>query len=91
MQRSGSGPILAETRCRFRVPLEYPDLLMAGARVSEVGEDRFTMLYAVASEKAGRIAAEGDGVVVWYNYRVRSKAPLPPAMRALIERLEHPG
>jgi acyl-CoA thioester hydrolase len=88
MARSGQGPILAETSCRYRLPLTYPDRLTAGARVSAVGEDRFTMEYAVASAKAGRIAAEGEAVVVWYDYRSRTKAPLPAALRARIEALE---
>ena len=84
----GCGPILAETRCRFRVPLEYPDRVAVGARVSAVGEDRFTMQYAVASEKAGRIAAEGDGVIVWYDYGASGKARLPDDLRARIDGLE---
>jgi acyl-CoA thioester hydrolase len=88
MERAGCGPILAETRCRYRLPLSYPDRLTAGARISAVAEDRFTMQYAVASAKAGRIAAEGEAVVVWYDYRARSKTALPPALRARIEALE---
>jgi acyl-CoA thioester hydrolase len=81
MTRSGCGPILGEVRCRFRLPLEYPDRVSVGARVSAIGEDRFTLQHAIASERAGRIAAEGEGVIVWYDYRARAKAPLPQALR----------
>jgi acyl-CoA thioester hydrolase len=87
-ERTGCGPILAETRCRFRSPLRYPDHLAAGARVSDVGGDRFTMEYALTSTKLGRIAAEGDGVVVWYDYRAQSKTSLPDRMRERISALE---
>src|ERR1044072_9044384 len=77
MERNGCGPILAETRCRFRAPLRYPDRLAVGARVSQVSDDRFTMQYALASTNAGQIAAEGDGVIVWYDYRAHGKTRLP--------------
>ena len=86
--RGDGGPILAETRCRFRLPLAYPDRVLVGARVSAVGEDRFTMQHAIASTKAGRIAADGEGIVVWYDYGAAKKARLPDEVRARIEALE---
>ena len=87
-ERTGCGPILAETSCRFRSPLRYPDRLAAGTRVIEVGTDRFTMEYALASSNLKRIAAEGRGVVVWYDYRAQSKASLPDRLRERIAALE---
>jgi acyl-CoA thioester hydrolase len=87
-ERTGCGPILAETWCRFRSPLRYPDRLAAGTRVSEVGADRFTMEYALASTNLRRIAAEGDGVVVWFDYHSQSKASLPDSLRERIAALE---
>lgn len=88
MQQAGMGPILAETRCRFRAPLTYPDLLSVGARVSHTGDDHFDMKYAVASSKLSRIAAEGDGAVVCYDYRARQRAAMPGDIRRGIARLE---
>src|SRR4029453_16638224 len=89
MERSGCGPILAETRCRFRAPLQYPDRLVVGARVTQVSDDRFTMEYAVASTNAGRIAAEGDGIIVWSAYRAQRKTHLPAPVRERIGEIEH--
>src|SRR6185369_7724300 len=87
-ERSGCGPILAETYCRFRSPLRYPDRLQVGARVSKLAADRFTMEYALASTQLGRIAAEGTGVIVWYDYRASAKANIPATLRERIEALE---
>lgn len=84
----GPGPILASTHCRFRRPLEYPDTVHAGARVTETGDDRFTMEYALFSEKLQDIAATGGGVIVGYDYRTQSKAPLPARVRDAIRALE---
>ena len=88
LQEHGVGPILAETRCRFRIPLEYPDEVEVGARVARLETDRFLMEYAVASRNHGRIAAEGDGLIVTYDYDAQRKAPIPEATRMAIDTLE---
>ncbi|HEX6923907.1 MAG TPA: thioesterase family protein [Longimicrobiaceae bacterium] len=84
---TGIGPILASTHCRFRRPLTYPDRLLVGVRITEVGEDRFTIEYRLVSEKLGTIAAEGGGVVVSYDYRTAKKAAIPEGVREAIARL----
>jgi acyl-CoA thioester hydrolase len=88
--RDGSslGPILASTRCRFRIPLTYPDMVSIGARVTEIQSDRFMMEYVVVSRAHQAIAAEGDGVVVAFDYRQNKKAALPPEIKKRIEELE---
>jgi acyl-CoA thioester hydrolase len=83
-----TGPILASTHARFRRPLVYPDTVRVGARVSSIEGDRFTMEYAIESEREGHIAAEGGGVLVAYSYRDLRKTALPGAVRSAIEALE---
>ncbi len=84
----GVGPILASTSCRFKVPLTYPDTVHLGARVRELGDDRFVMEYAVFSARQGRLAARGEGLVVSYDYKLGRKAPVPPEWRARVMELE---
>jgi len=88
MERTGIGPILSETRCRYRKSLTYPDTVFVGARVSEIGQDRFAMQYCVVSHKLGAVAAEGEGTLVAYNYREKRKAAIPDEVRRRIEELE---
>lgn len=88
MENNGIGPILASTHCKFRVPLTFPDTVRVGACATELAEDRFVMRYAVASESHDRIAAEGEGLIVSYDYRRQKKAPVPDAVRRSIEELE---
>lgn len=91
IQASGDvhvGPILASTACRFRRPLTFPDRICVGARVTEIGDDRFTMEYALASERHGAIAAIGEGVVVSFDYRAGRKHALPAAWRERMLELE---
>ena len=86
--RDPMGPILAETTCRFRAALAYPDTVSVGARVANVGEDRFVMRYAVFSHRLGRLAAEGEGTLVCFDYRQGRKAPLPEKLKARIDEIE---
>ncbi|MDP6942808.1 MAG: thioesterase family protein [Myxococcota bacterium] len=82
MEAHGVGPILARTQARFMAPLTYPDTVHVGTRVEDVGDDRFTMLYRVVSERLDLVAAEGSGRIVIYDYEAHAKAPIPPAVRA---------
>jgi len=88
MNRTGIGPILASTGCRFRIPLSYPDRIFIGARVTGIEEDRFTMHYVVVSDKHDKTAAEGDGLIVVFNYRENTKAVIPDQLRQKIVALE---
>jgi acyl-CoA thioester hydrolase len=88
MNRTGIGPILASTSCRFRIPLSYPDRVSIGSRVTGIEEDRFKMSYVVVSEKHGKTAAEGDGLIVVFNYRENTKAVIPDELRRKIIALE---
>jgi acyl-CoA thioester hydrolase len=82
------GPILASTACRFRRPVGFPDRVTAGVRVSSVGEDRFTHRYRVVRTATDEVVAEGEALVVSYDYGVERKAPLPDPVRTAIRRLE---
>jgi acyl-CoA thioester hydrolase len=84
----GVGPILGSASCKFKFPLTYPDTVLVGVKVGEIGEDRYTMHFRIVSTRHQRIAAEGDGVVVSYDYHLGRKAPLPAAVRQAIEALE---
>lgn len=85
---TGIGPILGSTSCKYKVPLTYPDNVSVGAKIVDVLEDRFSMKYAVVSHNHQRIAAEGDGVVVMYNYHEGKKTAIPEEIRKRIAELE---
>ncbi len=85
---SGVGPILASTKCRFRSPLVYPDQVRVGVSAVDVKADRFTMLYGVWSEAQQKMAADGEGLIVAYDYNVKRKASLPERVKASISDLQ---
>lgn len=87
----GVGPILADTFCRYKFPLTYPDRISVGVRSGELGEDRFIQEYVVVSHEHGRVAATGNGTIVTFDYAAGRKSPLPDPVRRRIEELEDPG
>jgi acyl-CoA thioester hydrolase len=88
---TGIGPILGSASCKYRLPLTYPDTVSVGAKITEIAEDRFTMKYVVVSHKHQKIAAEGDGVVVMYDYREGKKTAIPEEIRKRIRAMEKRG
>lgn len=87
-ERDRVGVILHSTECRFRLPLFHPDTVLVGGRATDVATDRFTMGYVVVSTSANRVAGEGTGVIVSYDYARREKCPIPDDVRRTIEELE---
>ncbi len=89
MKETGVGPILASTQCKFRIPLTYPDTVSIGTRITKIEEDRFLMGYVVVSREHRKIAAEGEGLIVAYDYRTKKKTALPQELKERIELLEN--
>jgi acyl-CoA thioester hydrolase len=88
MEQTGIGPILASTQCKFRIPLTYPDTVSIGARISDIGPDGFTMKHGVASHRLSKIAAEGEGLLITYDYRNLRKVPVPAELKRSILEIE---
>jgi len=91
MEATGVGPILADTRCRYRIPLTFPDTVTVGARISTLAAQGFTMQYAVASHRHAKRAAEGEGRIVTIDYAGGGKADVPGGVRKRIRALEGEG
>ncbi len=88
LARTDIGPILHSANCRFRIPLTYPDTVSVGTRSVNIEANRFTMEFQVFSHNHQKIAAEGSGVIVTFDYKAGKKASIPEEMRKLIDRIE---
>jgi acyl-CoA thioester hydrolase len=87
-EETSVGPILAETSCRFRKPLTYPDCVWVGTRVTQMGHDRFVQAYRIVSQKEDQLIAEGESLTVAFDYRKNAKAAFPPTVKKAIEALQ---
>jgi len=88
MGAADRGWILASLTCRYRAPLTFPDTVSVGTRVAAVGTDRYLMEHRVVSHRLGKVAAEGDVLIVAYDYRAGSKTPLIETDWAAITAIE---
>ena len=87
LKENGIGPILAETSCRFRKPVFYPDTLTVGARIKSIGKTSFIMEFCVMSDAAG-LAADGEARMVLYDYNASRKTEIPIHIRDAIKTMQ---
>lgn len=85
---SGVGPIVHSTQARFRRPLQYPARIRVGARIITIEPDRVTFEHRIIRENHDYLAAEGQAVVVCFDYRSGQKVAIPPELRERIDTLE---
>jgi len=81
-------PILAETSCRYKFPLTYPDEILVGARVIENHSHGFLMEYAVYSSQHKLITSIGTGRIVMLNYNTHEKVAVTVNLTDRINQLE---
>lgn len=79
------GPILASTTCNFRAPLVFPDTIHIGARIEELKNRTFKMKYAIYSDRLEKLAADGEGLVVFYDYQRQASCEIPTVIVAAFE------
>lgn len=86
LKERGIGPILAETSCRFRRPVFYPDTLTVGARIKSIGKTSFIMEFSVISDASG-LAASGEARMVIYDYKASKKTDIPDHIKEKLSTL----
>ncbi|MEZ5471465.1 MAG: acyl-CoA thioesterase [Marinicella sp.] len=89
MQKEGLGPILAETSCRFKRPLVFPDRVLVGATVLENHEFGFLMQYGVYSQQQQAVTTIGTGRIVMVNYNNGQKVKPTEKLLKLIAEIQN--
>lgn len=84
-------PILAETNCRYKLPLHYPDTISVGASVIEHHTHGFLMEYAIFSHTLQKISSVGSGRIVMLNYDSHEKVAVNDQLLEIIKNLENTG
>jgi acyl-CoA thioester hydrolase len=85
---SGVGPILASLQCDFRRQLRYPDTLLISGSITSIGRTSMKMVHRIYSETQRAIAAEGDSVLVFFDYQSQRPFVVPDNVRAAIDAFE---
>ncbi len=88
LDQEGLGVILAATDLRFLAPVVWPETLTIFTGVRHIGNTSFTMDYELFDRKGEKVA-EGASVLVMYDYRRKTKVPVPENVRKRIAGLRN--
>jgi len=72
-------PILAQTSCKYKRPVVFPDTLTVGFTSEVVNAERgdFRHSYVVYSEQQDAVVAEGTADLVAYDYKNMKREKIP--------------
>ncbi|AMV71926.1 thioesterase family protein [Desulfuromonas carbonis] len=73
--------------CNYLSPVGYPDALVAGLRVDRLGNSSVHYGLAIFREDEVAASAYGHFVHVFVDRQVNRPVPLPPAIRAALEKI----
>jgi acyl-CoA thioester hydrolase len=82
--------ICAESHCRYHAALAFPDDVIGGLRVANLGRSSVTYELALATSEAAELAATGSFTHVFVDRVTRSPAPIEGRLRDCLERLSRP-
>ncbi len=77
--------ILASTSCTYRRPARFGDRLQIDVLVTRIGTKSFNLTYIMNTEDKFLIA-EGESVLVYYDYAKNSSVIIPPELKQLLYR-----
>jgi acyl-CoA thioester hydrolase len=82
-ERDDFGVIFAECHINYRSPVLFDEVLEVHCRIGTVRRSSFRVEFEMRVE--GRLAAEGYGVLVGFDYVNQQAAQLPEALRETLE------
>jgi acyl-CoA thioester hydrolase len=83
--------LVVETQCHYFSPIAFPDTVHAGLRVAKLGTSSVRYEIGIFRNEEAVAAARGHFVHVYVDRASNRPTPLPPALRAALEPLQHPG
>ncbi|MFO0947974.1 MAG: thioesterase family protein [Planctomycetota bacterium] len=82
------GPILASAKCDFLKQVSFPDTVRIGTRVTRIGKSSMSLEHKIYSETQEAIVAQGESIIVCFDYAKNVTHPVPARIREYIEKLE---
>lgn len=73
--------IVASANLNFRKAAGYGDPLEVRVRPAKIGTTSFTLHYEIWDTKAEALVADGETVIVMFDYAKRAKKPVGPKAR----------
>ena len=81
-------PILVKITCNYRQQLRHPDDLYIGGRMIRIGTSSMTVEHVVYSQQQQALVADGESIMVLFDYQTQRSRTVPAELRSSIEALE---
>lgn len=78
-------PFAAESLCRFRKPLSWPEPVVAGLRIEHLGNSSVRYGIGLFRDGDAEAAADGHWVHVFVDRQEQRPRPIPAEVRAVFE------
>ena len=88
MDNSKIGPILASATCNYRQQVAFPNDVLVGTRVSRVGRRSFTMEHRILSRDADGVVADGQSIIVMFDYEKQESVYVPEELSNAFDTFE---
>lgn len=79
---------VVETRCSYKRPIAFPDVVEAGIRVARIGTSSVTYEVGLFRKGQPEICAFGHFVHVYVDRETNKSAPIPDKARAAMEAIK---
>ena len=79
--------LVVETKCSYFSPVTFPDVVHAGLNVEKLGTSSVRYGIGLFRNDDEAAAAQGYFVHVYVDRKSREAVPVPPDMRAALERI----
>ncbi|PLT35567.1 thioesterase family protein [Bacillus sp. V5-8f] len=79
------GFILASTSCRFKGAAKFNQSLKIRSTVSRIGKKSFQLSHQMEDGESGIAIAEGEAVIVCFDFEKQETIPIPGALLSVLE------
>ncbi len=82
---AGAGPVVVDCGSNYRREWRHPHALEVRGFVAAIGNSSFTIEHEMWPADGGELVTTGHSKLVWFDHETRRSAPLPPALRELLQ------
>ena len=83
--------ILATIKCDFLAQTYFDQELTIGTKVSRIGNTSFTLEQPIYDKETGKLVADGESVIVYFDFEEQKSKPIPEGLRKKLEEYLDPG
>lgn len=78
--------ILATIKCDFVAQTFFDQELTIATKITRIGNSSFTLKQPIYDRKTGKLLADGESVIVYFDFEEQKSKPLPSYWREGLER-----